>query len=564
MAESAHYFVELLAKDLLDLNAKNLLESDEIRTIARQIRDFEYRLQRRVSKESDWCDYVEFMETLQDLLRERRARILTTSDPNSDDQMCKKKIHQIFTRMLRKFPHNLDAWSRYIGYCQKTKSNQSLESVFAEALQLHPSEPALWIRAAQWEALENSNMPAARSLFMRALSMLPEYVEIWLGYFEQEASYIEKLYERNLLLEVPTDGLEDLEQILLTIYQNAAARFQGFKVHEQFLGAARAHRKYLDRVAREIYLAMEHNFKGSAELAFFQTKEEIDANPADDRAIESIASTIEAKRLNSSCLLEIIQLPSLSDRAKERFFSHLSHDKTLWSNENLFKAWVAFITQGNNFQKAAQVLEEFLLLYPKNESIWLLRIQLEAKNSCGDLQHLGALVEQAQKNLNFSPEITCCYLDVLSKSTIEKEKLRGIAIQQLKNCSSSILDWLLNWNTQAFGVPNTREQYRALKKETLDRDSFIRCCLVYERSLPLDPDCKAAITVLFEELCRSQAATKDALPWIDYAEWLVLDANDWLSAAALYDRVQSVLSNEAEERIKFIAAYDTLKVLRSK
>lgn len=66
---------------------------------------------------------------------------------------------------------DLDLWSRWLRFCQRTGSNKQMSKVLTKALQLHSACAPLWTYAAAWEFEHNLNAVAARALMQRGLRM---------------------------------------------------------------------------------------------------------------------------------------------------------------------------------------------------------------------------------------------------------------------------------------------------------------------------------------------------------------------------------------------------------
>lgn len=82
---------------------------------------------------------------------------------------------------------------------------QVLGDVFARALQLHPRNAGLWVKAASWEFFEASSASSARALMQRALRINPTAENLWLQYFRLEFFYVEKLKGRREVLGLDED-----------------------------------------------------------------------------------------------------------------------------------------------------------------------------------------------------------------------------------------------------------------------------------------------------------------------------------------------------------------------
>lgn len=81
-------------------------------------------------------------------------------------------------------------------------------------IQLHPTNPGLWVRAARWEFDEQQNPDSARVLFQRGLRLNPDAqgsnrrvhfssrccAALWHEFFAMEVRFIEKLRARHRVL----------------------------------------------------------------------------------------------------------------------------------------------------------------------------------------------------------------------------------------------------------------------------------------------------------------------------------------------------------------------------
>ncbi|CAI5461649.1 unnamed protein product [Closterium sp. Yama58-4] len=82
-----------------------------------------------------------------------------------------KRVLFIFSRATRRFKGDLDLWMRYLDFCKASGSRKQMQKTMARALQLHPTEPSLWLYAASYEFTHRMNAPAARTLLQRGLRM---------------------------------------------------------------------------------------------------------------------------------------------------------------------------------------------------------------------------------------------------------------------------------------------------------------------------------------------------------------------------------------------------------
>ncbi|XP_020606073.1 U3 small nucleolar RNA-associated protein 6 homolog [Orbicella faveolata] len=76
MAEYVHQNLEGMLPELEELERMGVFSSDEIRTIIRKRREFEYRLQKRIVQKTDFLRYMQYEINL-DLLKKKRKLVRT-------------------------------------------------------------------------------------------------------------------------------------------------------------------------------------------------------------------------------------------------------------------------------------------------------------------------------------------------------------------------------------------------------------------------------------------------------------------------------------------------------
>ncbi|KAH8555222.1 U3 small nucleolar RNA-associated protein 6-domain-containing protein [Umbelopsis sp. PMI_123] len=214
MADTVQFYLEQMVPELEDLENKNLFSKTEIKAIVKKRTNFEYALKRRISKKVDYLRYIEYEMNLEALRKKRKSRLESQPSKQSlSDYAGTRRIFFIFERALRKFNGDISLWLQYIEFAKANGANKTLGKIFADAIQLHPTKPALWIMAASWEFEENANIVAARVLMQRGLRLNPGQAQLWHEYFRLEQLYIEKIKARRKILGIDQNqqGLKELE-----------------------------------------------------------------------------------------------------------------------------------------------------------------------------------------------------------------------------------------------------------------------------------------------------------------------------------------------------------------
>lgn len=235
MADFVRHVLEDMVPELEDLENRGYFNKAEIRQIVQKRQDFEYSLRRRAALKADFLRCIDYEMALE-RLRQLRRKERTISGPSTlADHCIVRRIHFIYERMLRKFRGDLSLWSRWLAFCQKTKSTRQTSKVLTRALQLHPLSPALWTYAASWEFETNGNAVAARALMQRGLRMCKDATALWHEYFRMELLYAARLVARRQVLGLTLGAAEqdDAAEAVLkgavakVVYNNAVAVIPG-------------------------------------------------------------------------------------------------------------------------------------------------------------------------------------------------------------------------------------------------------------------------------------------------------------------------------------------------
>lgn len=209
MSSKTRYLLEQSVAELDDLQNKGLFDRKEIMMIMRRRTDFEQRIQGRGGTARDFLKYSEFEINLEKLRLKRFTRLnlvgLVDAKPSISDWAGFKRIIFIFDRAVRRFPADLDIWTKYILFAKEKDAIKIVYRIYAKLLQLQPRNVDAWISAAKYEFETNYNAKGARELFQRALRLNPESKALWLTYAQFELTYVSKLLARRKVMGLITE-----------------------------------------------------------------------------------------------------------------------------------------------------------------------------------------------------------------------------------------------------------------------------------------------------------------------------------------------------------------------
>lgn len=213
MASTIRYYMEQAVPELEDLERKGLFDKKEITMIMRRRTDFEHRIQGRGAQPRDFIKYSEFEINLEKLRIKRFQRLKTTdlidTKPSISDWAGFRKIIFVFDRAVRRYPAELDLWSRFLLFVKEKDAIKVVYRVYAKLLLLQPRNVDAWLSAAKYEFEVNANAKGARELYQRALKLNPESAKLWLSYAQFELSYVSKLLARRKVMGLLTERQQE-------------------------------------------------------------------------------------------------------------------------------------------------------------------------------------------------------------------------------------------------------------------------------------------------------------------------------------------------------------------
>ncbi|KAL6449445.1 UTP6 U3 small nucleolar RNA-associated protein 6 [Candida maltosa Xu316] len=183
--------------------------ADKVRYYLEQRTDFEHRITGRGSKPRDFLKYVDFEINLEKLRKKRYARLskvgLVDTKPSISDWAGVRRIFFIFDRSVKRYPGEIDLWSKYLGFAKKSGAIKIIYKIYSRLLQLQPRNIDPWLSATNYEFDTNGNAKGARVLFQKGLKMNSESMELWINYAKFELIYISKLLARRKVLGLITE-----------------------------------------------------------------------------------------------------------------------------------------------------------------------------------------------------------------------------------------------------------------------------------------------------------------------------------------------------------------------
>ncbi|CAF1352469.1 unnamed protein product [Adineta steineri] len=235
MAEVVQRHLEDMLSEFEQAKRIGLFTEAEIKKMVRTRRRHEYKIIRRTKEKECYLDYIKYETHLLKLiqLRREKLKIGRTHKKNEIDLAIKRRIERLFRSVCHRFKKDVQLWLTFIEFLTKQHDYSTASSAYTSALQTHGNKYWLWILAAKFEFETMVSPSSARSLFQRALRLMPQEKKLWLEYFKFELLYVELIQKRQAVLDRTKLETNDNEEdailqgkIVEIVFQNAQSTIE--------------------------------------------------------------------------------------------------------------------------------------------------------------------------------------------------------------------------------------------------------------------------------------------------------------------------------------------------
>lgn len=595
MAEYVHQNLEGMVPELEEMERMGVFSSEEIRTIIRKRREFEYRLQKRIVQKTDFLRYMQYEINL-DLLKKKRKLRLGIKRNLHGEHAVLRRMHSLFQNALKKFLGDIKLWIQYIEFCKHMGSVRILGKVFARVLQYHPSKPNLWIMAAKWEFEENKNIPNSRSLLQKGLRVNASSQKLWLEYFRMELLHVEKIHNRRKILGLnATDEEQGEEQVTAEflagkvpeiVYKKAIEcipddikfrvsfievyrLFENTKdgidmVYDSLLKDFPTSEEVWNLVARRaIDEANSQVKKGTAVITDNQWSElETEMNKLYRQAVEQVPTDKMWQYYISTCME--LMADNSHGQAKTRMqnvlqlFSKAENANLL--NEDLYKTWVSVLLQAARPKQALSVCKRATRLLKTSVSLWSEYMRLQVLNQ-GKPEKIHNEFSNALKCVNSKDSLSLWiqWIDwCITGNPGQVEDVFELSLESCVDIRTPLKEKYVEWAVTTKGIKKARKLYKRLIQARPFAISFFRKCIDLELT-QMKPSAKRARD-LYEAAVDHFGTSHPGL-WLDYIRLeLQHPCGKPDTAGELYWRATKSLKGEFTE--EFVGLYSLLQAGR--
>ncbi|XP_003705650.2 U3 small nucleolar RNA-associated protein 6 homolog [Megachile rotundata] len=412
MAEFVEKRCEDMIPELEQMERIKLFDRNEIRGIAKKLKEYEYKIQRISKTKEDYLRYIQYEMDLLKLVKQRRDKFGINQKKSDIDLIITNKMNRLYMDAIYKFQDDIRFWIAYIKFCKHVHFHNNVSHILGRMLQVHQDKPKCWHIAARWELEENKNKHTARQFFLRGLHIHPTSQLLFTDAFKlelEDASSTDQKNEGNSdSTSVSTD--DDMPIGLkraYIIYQQASKRIKDVKFIIELLNITKEYsntEKLQNKIVSDIIQEYAHEplmwdtmarreLEGLVQPSLSDATVKVDnteqtslrdritsCNKVYQTAVKKI-KTEEMWSLYIECLIELNQkagtLPNFKRKLLKTALMQAHQAKKL--KEKYYLYWINMFNVDKKDEEADKKLKEILCVatetVPNSVSLWHARLR---------------------------------------------------------------------------------------------------------------------------------------------------------------------------------------------
>ncbi|KZC08369.1 PREDICTED: U3 small nucleolar RNA-associated protein 6 homolog [Dufourea novaeangliae] len=552
MAEFVEKRCEDMIPELEHMESIKLFDKNEIRGIAKKLKENEYKLQRHTKTKEDYLRYIQYLMDLLKLIKQRRDKFGINQKKSNIDHIITNKMNNLYKEAIFKFQDDIRFWIAYIKFCKHVHFQSSVSHMLGRMLQVHQDKPKCWHIAARWELEENKNKQTARQFLLRGLHIHPTSQLLFTDAYRLELDEASSNNEKNETSSDPVVPAEDNMTIGLKrayiIYQQASKCIKDIIFIVELLNIAKEHNnteKLQNKIVSDMIQEYAHEplmwdtmarreLEGLVQPSLSDTSMEIDSseqtslrdritscNKVYQTALKKI-KTEEMWTFYIECLIEINQkagsLPNFKRKLLKTAFAQAHQAKKL--KEKYYLHWVNMLNVEQKNETTDKKIREILCMateaIPSSVSLWHARLRyLLISGQEEEAETVFSKVTQVlgEKSL---PLWKMKILHVQAKSPEKTEEIFQAALQGHPNIAQEIKPTYIEWLVLTKSIQAARKVYNNLCLQPPFSIEFHRKMTELEL---MQPELSLKYIRKCQEMSTLQFGKTSTSIWIDYIKF---------------------------------------------
>jgi len=192
--------------ELQQLQRVEILSPDEVKSVIKKRKHFEYKLQKRTKEKEDILSYIQYETSLLHLIGMRREKIDYGHKKDEIDFAIARRINKLFKILEHRFSGDLKIWSSHIAFLSQMGWKEQVGKVYRRCLQVHPDKVDVRISSARYEldlamaedrdssssasADSGLRVENARTILMEAIRFHPGSTDLYAEAFDLELAFV--------------------------------------------------------------------------------------------------------------------------------------------------------------------------------------------------------------------------------------------------------------------------------------------------------------------------------------------------------------------------------------
>ncbi|XP_072753293.1 U3 small nucleolar RNA-associated protein 6 homolog [Anoplolepis gracilipes] len=169
--------------ELEHMERLKLFDKEEIQNIAKEDKEYEYKIQHTRCKENYLC-YIQYKMDLLKLIKQRRDKYGITQQKEAIEFPITNQMNNLYKDAILKFQDDIRFWIAYMKFCKHVHPYSNISEMLNKMLKVHRDNPKCWHIAARWELEENKNKQSTRHYLLKGLQIHPESQLLYIEAFK--------------------------------------------------------------------------------------------------------------------------------------------------------------------------------------------------------------------------------------------------------------------------------------------------------------------------------------------------------------------------------------------
>ncbi|KAH0560108.1 U3 small nucleolar RNA-associated protein 6 homolog [Cotesia glomerata] len=177
-----------------------LFDKSEIKNIAKQLEEYETKIQSHTTCKEDYLKYITYEMDLLKRVKQRKEKLGITQQSDTESPII-KKVNSLYQKATIKFQDDLRFWMAYMKFRKQLRLTNNISRLIEKMIEIHKNKQECWIIVARWQIEENKNLQKAKQDLLKGLRLNPTSQHLYSEIFQLILNETETTDELAVVLE---------------------------------------------------------------------------------------------------------------------------------------------------------------------------------------------------------------------------------------------------------------------------------------------------------------------------------------------------------------------------